>query len=106
MTALPKVNHLFMGWCVGRSRYANTNSNAAVNVVSNVNSFSLLYDKKSVVAPTTYSSSATSTLYSYSNVLPIVSSALNVAEQHVVVAIVLAYAAEQCHDMDGNQCEI
>lgn len=43
------------------------NSDAAVNLVSNVNSFSLLYDKKAVTAATTYNTSAPTTLYSYDN---------------------------------------
>lgn len=41
------------------------NSNAAVTLVTGVNAFSLLYDKKSVVAPTTYTTSATTSLYAY-----------------------------------------
>jgi len=46
------------------------NSNAAQNVASTVNAFSLLYDKRSTAAATTYSTSATTTLYSYDNSLP------------------------------------
>ncbi|HEY1686401.1 MAG TPA: prepilin-type N-terminal cleavage/methylation domain-containing protein [Tepidisphaeraceae bacterium] len=43
------------------------NSDPAVNLVTSVNAFSLLFDKKVVASPTTYSTSATSTLYSYDN---------------------------------------
>jgi hypothetical protein len=41
------------------------NSDSPANVVTNVNAFSLLYDKRSTPAPTTYSVSAQTTLYSY-----------------------------------------
>jgi prepilin-type N-terminal cleavage/methylation domain-containing protein len=46
------------------------NSDAAQNLCTSVNAFSLLYDKRSAAAATTYGTSASTTLYSYDNSLP------------------------------------